>query len=92
METQPAGPEELPTLYRAILDGVAALERIGERREAQLIRRDATRHYSAAWDDRTRRRLHSQLRRIERVVAGHDRPRRERAWSRAVSRRVVFGR
>ena len=43
--------EELPALYRAILDRVAELERDGARAEAARVRAAATRIYSRAWDD-----------------------------------------
>ena len=59
--------EELPALYRAILDAVARLEAVGERRHAARIRRDATAAYSRAWDDRARRRLTILLREAERA-------------------------
>lgn len=55
--------EELPALYRAILDRVAQLESVGERTEAARIRASATRIYSRAWDDRARRELEELLRR-----------------------------
>jgi hypothetical protein len=54
--------EELPALYRAILDRVADLEASGERVEAARLRSEATAAYSRAWDDRARRRLESLLR------------------------------
>ena len=54
--------EELPDLYRAILDAVAQLEAAGERQRAGRVRRDATAAYSRAWDDRARRRLVALLR------------------------------
>lgn len=54
--------EEMPALYRAILDRVAALEAAGKRSEAARVRRDATAAYSRAWDERTRRRLTHLLR------------------------------
>ncbi|MFL5757254.1 MAG: hypothetical protein ACJ77N_13265 [Chloroflexota bacterium] len=63
--------EQLPGLYRAILDGVARLERVGERREAARIRVDATRAYSTAWDESNRRRLEHLLRRIDRTLVVH---------------------
>lgn len=63
-----APAEELPALYRAILDRVADLEASGERAEAGRIRREATAAYSRAWDDRARRRLTSLLRAAERPV------------------------
>jgi hypothetical protein len=54
--------EELPALYRAILDRVADLEAAGERAEAAHLRTEATAAYSRAWDERARRRLESLLR------------------------------
>ena len=86
METQQSVAEELPALYRAILDGVAQLEMRGQRREALLVRAEATRVYSSAWDELARRRLASLCRRIQRVVAGKERPRSEAntSWTRSV--------
>lgn len=65
--------EQLPTLYRSILDGVARLERAGERREAGRIRVEATAAYSRAWDARSRRRLEGLLQRLERALESHPR-------------------
>lgn len=72
--------EDLPTLYRAILDRVALLESAGDRGEAARVRRQATAAYSRAWDDRARRELEALLRRAERPTAaerllGRGRPR-----------------
>jgi hypothetical protein len=72
--------EDLPTLYRAILDRVTFLESAGERSEAGRVRRLATTAYSRAWDDRARRELETLLRRAERPTAaerllGRGRPR-----------------
>ena len=61
--------EELPGLYRAILDRVAELETAGDRPEAARVRRAATRAYSRAWDDRARRELDGLLRRAARPTA-----------------------
>lgn len=61
--------EDLPTLYRAILDRVAELERAGDRNEARRVRRHATAAYSRAWDDRAHRELESLLRQAERPTA-----------------------
>ena len=61
--------EQLPALYRAVLDNVAELEHRGERLEASRFRTEAIRAYSRSWDTRGRRRLESTLRRAERAVA-----------------------
>jgi hypothetical protein len=61
--------EDLPTLYRAILDRVAELESAGDRNEARRVRQHATAAYSRAWDDRAHRELESLLRRAERPTA-----------------------
>jgi phage-related minor tail protein len=61
--------EELPSLYRAILDRIAALEAAGQRADAVRIRRDATRAYSRAWAERARRELEALLRRASAPTA-----------------------
>ena len=55
--------EELPALYRAVLDRVGALEAGGQREADRRIRAEAIRIYSRAWDDRARRELQVLLRR-----------------------------
>ena len=62
MEPNPVS-EELPALYRAILDRVAQLEDSGERSTANRVRAEATRIYSRRWDEQARRHLESLLRR-----------------------------
>jgi hypothetical protein len=79
MDSPPTPAEELPTLYRAVLDRVAALEQMGQRREAVLVRTDATRAYSGSWDEAARRRLVALCRRADLVMAGVERPRTPRA-------------
>ena len=49
--------EELPTLYRAVLDTVARLEHAGDRAFAFKVRRDALHTYSTRWDDHGRSKL-----------------------------------
>lgn len=75
---------ELPALYRAVLDGVAILERRGERTLATSIRRQAIAAYANAWDDRHRDRLVSLLERLRRELAKGD-GRRERALERRLA-------
>jgi hypothetical protein len=59
---EPMSPaEELPALYRALLDRVAQIEADGRRTAAYRLRRDATRIYSRSWDDRARRALQHLL-------------------------------
>jgi hypothetical protein len=54
--------EELPSLYRALLDRIAQMDAAGQRSVAYRIRVKATRIYSRAWDDRARRGLEELLR------------------------------
>lgn len=61
-----APSEELPALYRAILDRVATLEAAGDRDEGLRVRRAASKAYSRAWDEQARRQLISLLREAER--------------------------
>jgi hypothetical protein len=82
---QPPAPEpaatvadDLPELYRLILDRVASLERIGERSEAGQIRMAATEAYSVAWNEDARVRLLALVARADRVLAG---PEQHRGWS-----------
>ena len=74
-ETATTLAEDLPEIYRAILDHVAELERLGARREAGRIRLAATRAYSDAWDESARRNLLGLLARSQRGLAPRDRPR-----------------
>jgi hypothetical protein len=62
METNSAA-EELPGLYRAVLDRVGQLEADGDRALANAVRAEAIRIYSKSWDDRARRLLVALLRR-----------------------------
>lgn len=66
--------EELPALYRAILDQVAWLESLGERAQAAKVRSEATRAYSRAWDVRAKRRLEQLLRQAQRPTGHGARP------------------
>jgi hypothetical protein len=75
--------EELPALYRAVLDLVAVLEASGQRDLAGRIRAHATRIYSKSWDVRAKRDLTALLRRH----AGGGAP--EPAPGRGFRRRIV---
>ena len=66
--------EELPALYRELLDWVAQLEAAGKRSAGQRLRAEATRIYSRAWDERARHALEALLRHS----AAADMPRQER--------------
>jgi len=78
LEPAPTLAEDLPEIYRAILDRVAGLERMGARPEAAAIRAAATRAYSDAWDESARRHLVGLLARAQRAMTAADRP---RGWS-----------
>jgi hypothetical protein len=54
--------EELPELYRALLDRIAQIDAAGHRSLGYRIRAEATRIYSRAWDERARRGLEELLR------------------------------
>jgi len=73
METPASPADELPALYRAILDGLAPLERTAMRREALLIRSRASQIYAQSWSGDGRKRLQALLRRIERLTARNER-------------------
>ena len=89
---EPNSPaEDLPALYRAILDRVAVLESDGERARAARLRTDATEAYSRAWDERARRRLESLLRRSERETPG-DRQRTRKGRPGAPAHQTVAAR
>ena len=82
MDPNPA-PEELPTLYRAVLDRVAELDKSGQRDLANRVRAEAIRIYSRSWDDRARRHLEALLRR------NADTPVRRELLGRSLRRRSV---
>ena len=71
----PSVAETLPESYRRVLDRVADLETAGHRREADLVRRDATAAYSKRWNARTAVRLDRLAERAERVLDGRARAR-----------------
>jgi len=77
-ESSASVAEDLPELYREILDRVADLEKIGARSDAARIRAAATRAYSNAWDESARRVLTGLIARADRTVAGAA---RARGWS-----------
>ena len=67
MEQLPVS-EVLPGLYRAVLDAVARLEVQGRRRDAALIRADATEAYSKAWNAAAERKLRNLRARADRII------------------------
>jgi hypothetical protein len=87
---EPNSPaEELPALYRAILDRVALLEGAGDRTEAAEVRTAATRAYSRAWDEQARRQLQNLLRRAERSTHAEHESQRKHAPQRARPTRSI---
>ena len=78
MSSPPPPTEDLPALYRTVLDGVGELERIGRRHAAASIRRTAIAAYSAAWDDRHRQILAGLVTRVRRELERGE-PRSEHA-------------
>jgi len=68
--------EELPALYRALLDRIAQIDAAGHRAVGYRVRVQATQIYSRAWDDRARRGLEDLLRQtaekpaVQRTVRG----------------------
>lgn len=68
--------EELPALYRAVLDRVAEFAATGRRDLANQVRAEATRIYSRSWDDRARRNLEALLRRHSEAPVGREPSRR----------------
>ena len=65
-----AAAEELPALYRAVLDRVGEYAANGDRALANRVRADAIAIYSRAWDERARRDLEALLRRNTPQIAG----------------------
>ncbi len=67
--------QQLPLLYRSVLDLVAELEGAGERKTAYELRRRAIQTYSTRWDEGGRKSLHRLIREGEtRLAAGRTRP------------------
>jgi hypothetical protein len=58
-----AAAEELPALYRAVLDRVGEYAADGQRTLANRVRAEAVAIYSRSWDERSRRDLEALLRR-----------------------------
>ncbi len=80
---QKSASEELPALYRALLDRIAQLDAAGQHAVGYRIRLQATRIYSRAWDDRARRGLEALLHRAA------DQPTAQLAPLRRTTRRSV---
>jgi hypothetical protein len=80
MESMPRSLDDLPALYRSILDLVEELERCDGRAEANRIRSEALAAYATAWDLRQQRRLARLETRLQRSIAA--RRRHQRSWLR----------
>jgi hypothetical protein len=66
--------EELPSLYRAVLERVGELEAGGRRDVANAVRAEATRIYSRSWDDNARTALLALLRRNSNAILERETP------------------
>lgn len=64
-----SAPDELPALYRTILDLVVELERCDDSGAARRIRAEALAAYGGAWDDGQHRRLQQLEGRLLRRLA-----------------------
>jgi hypothetical protein len=62
--------QELPGLYRAVLDRVGELSATGHREQANRVRAEAVTIYSRAWDERARRELLALLHRNQDARSG----------------------
>lgn len=62
--------QELPGLYRAVLDRVGELSSAGQRDQANRVRAEAVAIYSRAWDERARRELLALLQRNQGAPSG----------------------
>lgn len=76
MESLQSVAEELPGLYRDVLDAIAEYEREGSRAQAGRYRAQASDAYGRAWDETARRHLENLLRTI-RTDADADERRRQ---------------
>lgn len=86
IDAAPNPAEDLPGLYRTVLDRIATLDLMGSRVEAGRIRLAATAAYSGAWNDAGRTRLVSLIGRADRTIGGRA---NDRSW---VLRRRPAGR
>ncbi len=76
MESSATRADDLPLLYRSILDLVWQLEQTGDRQTAQRLRREATRAYSHSWTRSQELRLRDLERQLRDRLEFVDRPRR----------------
>lgn len=82
--------EELPALYRALLDRIAQIDAAGHRALGHRIRSQATQIYSRAWDDRARRGLEDLLRQtVEKPAVQRTMRGAARRTARAAARRTA---
>jgi hypothetical protein len=61
--------EQVPQLFRVVLDLVVELEQRGGRRDAERMRREAIAAYSAGWDEASMRRLSRIVDALQRRLA-----------------------
>ena len=74
MDAPPGSLDDLPLLYRTILDLVEELERCDGRAEAARIRNQALAAYGRGWDALQRRRLEQLEGRLRRSIDARRHP------------------
>jgi len=81
-ERNPA--DELPELYRKVLDAVARLDAVGDHRSSYELRQRAYRTYAMHWNEKGRKGLQKILREADRQLSASTRSATQRFIARSV--------